>query len=648
MAGFGATVSSAVAGSGSAMSRAGAAAGILIAAPIVAAVGVGISQAVSFESALAGAAKTIGASEPVMEKIGQDIRDMAKELPFSREELLGMAEAVGRFGVEAKDIPEVTEMFAKLGTAIPDMDPTMAAEQMVRFFNVMKTPMPEWEQNLSSVVALGNDMATSEQQIISFASRLAQIGAFSTASEADILGLSSAFSAMNIRADAGASSLSRVFLEMDDAVKGDTKNMEIFTGLLGTTQEQFTQLYKTNPAQAFVDFSKGLKKVSDEGGSVTAVLDGLGINDIRVRRTLLAAMGNVELVEKGLSLANEAAGNNTALQEEFALRAETTASKWEMLKNRASDVALELGQALLPILLDVMEALEPFIDLLGLAARAFSSLPEGARQFISVFALILAILGPTVFLISRLIPMVGALRGALALLAASPVVLILMAIALAALLIILHWETLKGWFLDFFAWMDEKWELFKLGLEFYWDELKRKWTETWEEIANFFYGKWMTIKGWWDEFIGKIMEVIGWFINLRDNFGKAWDWIVQKAGQAKDSLIRILGEIGAAADRALGPVDEILGAGAGLIGWGVKQVVGKDNGGIVPGPIGAPRMILAHGGEEVIPRHKEMATGGNVVVNLYGTQIRSDQDVVALAREIEREKQRVMRARGQG
>lgn len=53
---------------------------------------------------------------------------------------------------------------------------------------------------------------------------------------------------------------------------------------------------------------------------------------------------------------------------------------------------------------------------------------------------------------------------------------------------------------------------------------------------------------------------------------------------------------------------------------------GFDEGGVVPGPIGAPRLILAHGGETVLPTHKTGMAGPSTVVNYYaGTQISNDR-----------------------
>jgi TP901 family phage tail tape measure protein len=41
--------------------------------------------------------------------------------------------------------------------------------------------------------------------------------------------------------------------------------------------------------------------------------------------------------------------------------------------------------------------------------------------------------------------------------------------------------------------------------------------------------------------------------------------------------------------------------------WAIPKF---DTGGIVPGPIGAPRLVIAHGGETILPTHKSGASGG--------------------------------------
>ena len=57
------------------------------------------------------------------------------------------------------------------------------------------------------------------------------------------------------------------------------------------------------------------------------------------------------------------------------------------------------------------------------------------------------------------------------------------------------------------------------------------------------------------------------------------------------------------------------GTGAGLIG-NAGSILGFAEGGMVPGPIGAPVPALVHGGERILT--PEQQGGGDVIVNIIG------------------------------
>lgn len=182
---------------------------------------------------------------------------------------------------------------------------------------------------------------------------------------------------------------------------------------------------------------------------------------------------------------------------------------------------------------------------------------------------------------------------------------------------------------------------------------------------------WGLILGIFEFAKGVIDGIIGGVVSTIDTIGNAvtraweivnlaWDWIVGKFVWAKDQIIRLAGEIKNAALDALGPLGDIISGVGGVVGGGL-DLLGFDTGGVVPGPKGAPRLVIAHGGETILPTHKpgylsrmepvgERAGnyGGQVQVNvsLPNATIRSDQDVVLLARELGREQERRLNARG--
>lgn len=59
-----------------------------------------------------------------------------------------------------------------------------------------------------------------------------------------------------------------------------------------------------------------------------------------------------------------------------------------------------------------------------------------------------------------------------------------------------------------------------------------------------------------------------------------------------------------------------------------------DQGGIVPGPVGSPQMIKAHGGETILPTHKKGDMSGGPLVNIENATFESKTDVEAFAQRL--------------
>lgn len=101
-----------------------------------------------------------------------------------------------------------------------------------------------------------------------------------------------------------------------------------------------------------------------------------------------------------------------------------------------------------------------------------------------------------------------------------------------------------------------------------------------------------------------------------------------------------------------GVIPGIVTGGIGVVALGLSKInalnppeYAADNGGVIPGPIGAPMPILAHGGETVLPTHKQDVGGfGNqsIVINISGVsspndvQRAIDNSILQLKTEIRR------------
>ena len=104
--------------------------------------------------------------------------------------------------------------------------------------------------------------------------------------------------------------------------------------------------------------------------------------------------------------------------------------------------------------------------------------------------------------------------------------------------------------------------------------------------------------------------------------GKIWDGIwegIKKAVSAAWDFVKpIFDKIGGAISTIKGDIGAVINA-PGEAGKAAAHMLGFAEGGTVPGPVGAPRLIVAHGGEQILSNDQLAAMGRGRVSALAGT-----------------------------
>lgn len=345
---------------------------------LVAAAGVGLitKAAIDWESAWAGVTKTINGTPAQLSAIESGLRDMARELPSSHEELAGIAEAAGQLGVQTPNILAFTRVMADLAQTT-NLTADEAATSIAQFMNVMQTA-PEDVDNLgAALVALGNNGASTERDIIQMAQNIAGAGAVVGASEADVLALANALASVGIDAEAGGSAVSRVLIDMSTAVQTNSDQLQTWAAVAGKSTKDFADEFRTAPIEAFNDFTMGLGRIDDAGGDVFSTLSSLGQVDIRVTRALLGMAKSGDVLSDSLALGSKAWKDNTALAQEAEKRYDTTAAKARVAWNDIKDSAIDAGQGMLPVVASIAEGI-------GDATGAFGALPGPVKSSVGV------------------------------------------------------------------------------------------------------------------------------------------------------------------------------------------------------------------------------------------------------------------------
>lgn len=364
--------------------------------------GVGLASskaAIDFESAFAGVRKTVDASEKDLKKIETGIRDMAKEMPTAATEIAGVAEAAGQLGIKTPDILDFTKTMVMLGDST-NLSAEEAATSLAKFANVTKMSMDDIDRLGSTVVALGNNLATTEKDIVSMSLRLGAAGTQIGLSQDQILSFAGALSSVGIEAEMGGSAFSKLMIEMQLATEKGGESLEQFANVAGMSGEQFKKAFQEDATTAIMAFLEGLGTAEERGQSAIGILADMGIEEVRLRDTILRAANAHDVFGEALKIGAEGWKENTALVNEANQRYETTKSKLEILKNNFIEVGISIGEQLIPYI-------QQFVEWLQGLVQKFQELSPETKDFIVKAGLIAAALGPVLMIVGNLIQFVG-------------------------------------------------------------------------------------------------------------------------------------------------------------------------------------------------------------------------------------------------
>lgn len=398
------------------------------------------------------------------------------------------------------------------------------------------------------------------------------------------------------------------------------------------------------------------------------IIDQAAVKQKALEMGLMEAGGELDNQAKALAInalvmeqTDNVAGDFKNTQDGLANSSKTVGAMWK-------DMQANLGQALLPILEQLLGVL-----------RALG--PDGMKMVLMI--------GAGVFVFVKLTQAAMAFSGALKVLAANPWVLAAMAIIAVGILIWKNWDTIV-------AKLGEAWEWIKMAAgqlaDFFvqwwplllgimtggiglvvgliiqnWDAIWAKTVEIWEAVTGFIADKATAIWGWiQDKIVSPVETMLGVFGQIPGAAREAWNGLKDALAGVADWIINKIGEIKRAAADALGPVGDVIGFGSKVTG-GALGLLGFDDGGVIPGPRGAPRIVLAHAGETILPTHKQTmgapvaavtssaspaagvnVTGPLMVVegNSFADANQLERHAVELARVFQREVNRKRRGAG--
>lgn len=530
------------------MMKTGAAMSLALTAPLLKAGKNAVGLAVSFDSAMTGVRKTTDMTDAEFDQMGKSIRKMSKEIPATADEIAGVAEIAGQLGVPKKELLEYSRAMIDMGEST-NLSAEVAAESMARFSNITGLDITAENANKlgSTIVALGNNFATSEADIMAMGMRLAGTGVQVGLTEAQILGMSAAMSSAGINAEAGGSSMSRVMQKINTEVLGSGENLSNFAKVAGMSAQDFSKSWKENPQEAITSFVKGLDEIKQAGGDVAGTLKEMDINSSQEIDTLARLSGAHEMLSDAMNQSGDAWEKGTALSAEAQQRYESAAAQFQVAKNKISDAFREVGIAIMPTLMQIADGISGLVE-------KFAGLDPGIQGFIVKALAIAFIAGPIIMAIAGVVGAISTIGGAFsnvggifskikdiftgtggaATLLSGKFLLIIgiiAAVVAAGILIYQNWDTIKAKAAELGAKIAEVFGKIKAKVVEVASNIGEKFSEAFSKIGEFLGN----IGGKIKEGFGDALEWVGDKVQaVKDKFGKAKDWVKDKLGMGDD------------------------------------------------------------------------------------------------------------------
>lgn len=503
--------------------------GATVASPVV--------MAAKFETAMLGVAKQVdgardssGKLTSVYYEMGKQIQQLGREIPLATNEIADMVTAGSRMGVARDQLIDFTRTSAMMADAF-ELPAGELADNMGKIAGLFKIPIPAIGELADSINYLDDNAISKGGDIIEFLTRTGGVASAVKVTGQEMAALGSTLLTLGERTETAGTAANAMFQKFAAADKG-TKNFKSALKELGISSAAVQKGMQQDATGTMMKVLAAIGKLPKEKQlGVMVELVGLEHSD-----TLAKLANNTEEWRRQLALANSEAAKGS-MSREFAARLQTTNAQWTLMKNRTSEVAVNLGSVLLPAINDTFKAISPMVNVVADFARenpkvtkaivgtvvAMTSLKVGGLALGYAFTFVKGAALSTVGLFYR-VSAGAAVAGASTASAAAgptllgrafmfagkgiiwmgrallmnPIGLAITAIAGAAYLIYENWDKLKPWFTALWDDIVAKFETAVVKIGGMIDSVKQKWNDTKDAVTGGVGSAWASTK----EFFG--------------------------------------------------------------------------------------------------------------------------------------------------
>ena len=301
-------------------------------------------EAVKFESAMAGVRKVVDGTPEQIEQLGGQVKKLAVEFGMMPEKMAEIVAAGGQLGIAADKLDEFARVTATMATAF-GLTAEEAGNAAATIANVFQLPIDEVEKLGDAINVLGNNTAAREKDIVAAMARIGGTAKQFGLAADEAAALADAFIALGKPPEVAATAINALLQKLQTA-QSQGKGFQDALASIGTSADEMAANIAANPQQALTEFLHKLEGLDKQSRALTlSQLFGTEYSD-----DIALLVGSLGEYEKALGLVNDQAQIQGAMQKEAAAALNTTEGQINKAKAAVSNMAGELGDALLPIL----------------------------------------------------------------------------------------------------------------------------------------------------------------------------------------------------------------------------------------------------------------------------------------------------------
>lgn len=313
-------------------------------------------KAIEFESTMADVAKVVdglrdqnGAFTKSYYEMSDALLNMSKNIPMTADALGQIMASAGQAGIASEDLTKFTETAAKMGVAF-DTTAEQAGEWMATWRTALNLSQTQVTALGDQLNYLGNTTSENVLKLSEVVTRVGALGQTAGLSAGEVAAL--AASMPGVTAEISATGIKSMMIAMTAGASATSQQAAVLQQL-GFTASDMANRMQTDAKGAIIDLLGAIKQLP-AAEQTAALSQYFGKESVSSIAPLLKNLG---YLQQQFAKVGDAAAYSGSMEAEYAVRADTTANKLQLMQNKLAVLQVQIGNKILPYVNDALDEL---------------------------------------------------------------------------------------------------------------------------------------------------------------------------------------------------------------------------------------------------------------------------------------------------